>query len=102
MPNYWCVNFESVGGLHHGIRNKLWLMGYQYAKKGGDTPGRKSAITRNWNRLAQIAVGDRLLDDWQNKGRSVAIWEIVPVSGWRFGSEGRKNSSQLAEPKPYD
>ena len=67
MPNYWCVNFESVGGLHHGIRNKLWLMGYQYAKKGGDTPGRKSAITRNWNRLAQVAVGDSLLDDWQNK-----------------------------------
>jgi len=61
MSNYWCVNFESVGGLHHGIRNKLWLMGYQYAKKGGDSPGRKSAITRNWNRLAKIAVGDKLV-----------------------------------------
>ncbi len=58
MTKYWCVNFETVGGLHHGIQNKLWLMGYQYAKKGADTPGRKSAITRNWRRLEEITVGD--------------------------------------------
>lgn len=58
---YWCVNFEDVGCLHHGIRNKLWLMGYQYNKTGTDSPGRKAAITRNWKRLEEIAEGDRFV-----------------------------------------
>jgi hypothetical protein len=61
MAKYWCVNFESVGCLHHGIRNRLWLMGYQYAKKGADAPGRKAAITRNWKRLEEITVGDKFV-----------------------------------------
>lgn len=61
MPNYWYVNFETVNGLHHGIRNNLWLMGYQYSKKGGDSPGRKAAITRNWMRLKEIKVGDKFV-----------------------------------------
>jgi hypothetical protein len=61
MPKFWCVNFESVDCLHHGIQNNLWLMGYQYAKKGGDAPARKAAITRNWKRLEQITVGDGLV-----------------------------------------
>jgi hypothetical protein len=59
--NYWCVNFEDVGCLHHGIRNKLWLMGYQYKRKGADAPARKAAITKNWRRLEEITVGDRLV-----------------------------------------
>src|SRR5262245_26915876 len=58
---YWCVNFEEGGCLHHVIRNKLWLMGYQYNKTGTDAPGRKAAITRNWRRLEEIAVGDRFV-----------------------------------------
>lgn len=61
MTKYWCVNFESVDGLHHGIRNKLWLMGYQYARKGADTPARKAAITKNWRRLEEITVGDKFV-----------------------------------------
>lgn len=62
MPNYWCVNFEYVSNLHHGIKNSLWSMGYQYSpKKGQDKPGRKSAIARNWNRLKEIAVGDKFV-----------------------------------------
>lgn len=61
MAKYWCVNFDSVGCLHHGIRNKLWLMGYQWKKRGADTPGRKSAITRNWRRLEEISVGDKFV-----------------------------------------
>ncbi|CAN5537318.1 hypothetical protein BH11PLA2_BH11PLA2_16370 [soil metagenome] len=61
MKKHWCVNFESVDGLHHGIRNKLWLMGYQYQKKGADTPARKAAITRNWKRLEEITVGDKFV-----------------------------------------
>lgn len=58
---YWCVNFEDVGRLHHGIHNKLWLMGYQYNKTGTDSPARKAAITRNWRRLEEIVVGDRFV-----------------------------------------
>lgn len=61
MTKYWCVNFDAVEYLHHGIRNKLWLMDCQYANKGTDTPGRKSAITRNWKRLEEINVGDRFV-----------------------------------------
>ena len=61
MTKYWCVNFESVGCLHHGIRNSLWLMGYQYARKGADTPGRKAAITKNWKRLEEITIGDKFV-----------------------------------------
>lgn len=61
MSKLWCVNFESVDCLHHGIRNNLWLMGYQYAKKGTDAPARKAAITRNWKRLEHITAGDRLV-----------------------------------------
>ena len=61
MTKYWCVNFDSVDCLHHGIQNKLWLMGYQYARKGADTPARKAAITRNWKRLEEITVGDRFV-----------------------------------------
>lgn len=61
MTKYWCVNFESVGCLHHGIQNKLWLMGYQYKKTGTDSPARKAAITRNWRRLEEISIGDKLV-----------------------------------------
>lgn len=43
------------------MRNKLWLMGYQYKRRGADTPARKAAITRNWRRLEEITVGDRFV-----------------------------------------
>lgn len=59
--NYWLVNFETMDSLHHGIRNKLWMMGYQYSRRGKDDPSRKAAITRNWNRLAEISPGDKFV-----------------------------------------
>jgi hypothetical protein len=47
--------------LTHGIEKKLWLMQYQYEDESGnfqgDNPG---AIARNWRRLEEISVGDRL------------------------------------------
>lgn len=61
MTNHWLVNFETMEYLHHGIRNKLWMMGYQYARKGNDEPGRKAAITRNWKRLAEFSPGDKFV-----------------------------------------
>lgn len=36
MTSHWLVSFEAMDCLHHGIRNKLWMMGYQYARKGND------------------------------------------------------------------
>lgn len=60
MTKYWCVNFDTVDCLHHGIQHRLWLMGYQYARTGTDGPVRKAAITKNWNRLGQIAPGHKL------------------------------------------
>lgn len=58
---HWLVNFEAMDCLHHGIRNKLWMMGYQYARKGNDEPNRKAAITRNWKRLAEFSPGDKFV-----------------------------------------
>jgi hypothetical protein len=58
MTNYWLVNFETMDSLHYGISRKMWMMGYQYARSGNDSPSRKSAITRNWKRLTQINPGD--------------------------------------------
>lgn len=61
MPQYWCVNFDSVDCLKHGIKHGFWMMQYQYeddfgnAFQGGD---QKSATTANWKRLTQVHVGD--------------------------------------------
>ncbi|WP_437185133.1 HNH endonuclease [Planctomicrobium sp. SH668] len=61
VAKYWCVNFDDIACLHHGIHHNCWLMGYQYKKRGVDTSSRKAAITRNWKRLAEISVGDQFV-----------------------------------------
>jgi hypothetical protein len=58
---HWLVNFEAMDCLHHGIRNKLWMMGYQYVRRGQDEPARKAAITRNWKRLVEFSPGDKFV-----------------------------------------
>jgi hypothetical protein len=61
MTNHWLVNFETMDSLHHGIRNKLWMMGYQYKRRGNDDSNRKRRITSNWNRLAELNAGDKFV-----------------------------------------
>jgi hypothetical protein len=56
MIKYWCVNFDHPACLEHGIRNKLWLMQYQYADDHGRVfqGNKKGAIRKNWERLETI------------------------------------------------
>ncbi len=75
--NHWLVNFETMDFLHHGIRNKLWGMGYQYARRGDDTPGRKGAISRNWKRLEKISPGDKFVA-YAPGNRYFAIGTVKP------------------------
>ncbi len=58
---HWLVNFATMDCLHHGICNKLWMMGYQYVRRGEDEPARKAAITRNWKRLGEFSPGDKFV-----------------------------------------
>lgn len=59
MPTYWCVNFEDDAAFVHGIRNKLWSMGYQYGDD--DSANRIGRIRLNWQRLDEVKPGDRFV-----------------------------------------
>ncbi|HEV8059002.1 MAG TPA: HNH endonuclease [Gemmataceae bacterium] len=61
MANYWCVNFDNDAWLSHGIENRCWMMGYQYAENEDDPPNRRAAITKNWRRAKEIKAGDRMV-----------------------------------------
>jgi hypothetical protein len=61
MSMYWCVNFLDDAKLRHGIKEKLWLMGYQYARDQSDPPSWRAAITRNWRKLDAIGIGNRFV-----------------------------------------
>ncbi len=79
MANYWCVNFDGESQLKHGLRNKLWLMQYQYEDdKGNRHQGghQKSATTRNWRQMKNVAVGDTLVA-FLNGGRFFAIGTVI-------------------------
>ena len=59
MPKYWCVNFEDDAAFVHGIKNKLWSMGYQYGDD--DSANRIGRIRLNWQRLEEVKPGDTLV-----------------------------------------
>jgi hypothetical protein len=60
MTKYWCVNFELVECLEHGIENDVWVMGYQYNKRA-NYGNRKTRITVNWRALKSISPGDKFV-----------------------------------------
>ncbi len=39
MAKRWCVNFDVVPVLRHGLVQGMWLMQYQYAHGGTTTKG---------------------------------------------------------------
>ena len=49
MTKYWCVNFMNVHVLKYGIKESLWLMGYQYEE---DSP--------QWNGMDIVIEDSRL------------------------------------------
>jgi hypothetical protein len=77
MAEYWCVNFGDAENLRLGLKRNFWSQGYQYDPDGGDSPGRLSAITRNWKRLEEIRVGDFLVA-YLKGNRYFAIGRVIP------------------------
>lgn len=63
MENYWIANFDIEECLQHGLRNKLWMMQYQYSDAEGNVfqGDRPSSVTTNWRQVKDVQVGDFLV-----------------------------------------
>jgi hypothetical protein len=100
MPKYWCVNFEDDAAFVHGIKNKLWSMGYQYGD--GDSANRKGRIRLNWERLEEVKPGDKFVA-YRKSNRFFATGTVRTPRRTKTKNDGKDTiSGYLDRRESYD
>ena len=81
MEKYWIANFDFEECLQYGLRNKLWMMQYQYSDADGNVfqGDRPSAVTTNWRQAKDVQVGDFLVAYLSRKRRPNGFFAIGKV-----------------------
>jgi Domain of unknown function (DUF3883) len=81
MEKYWIANFDFEECLKYGLRNKLWMMQYQYSDAVGNVfqGDRPSAVTTNWRQVKEVQVGDFLVAYLSRKRRPNGFFAIGKV-----------------------
>jgi|694.fasta_scaffold12389_14 hypothetical protein len=81
MEQYWIANFDFEECLKYGLRNKLWMMQYQYSDAVGNVfqGDRPSAVTTNWRQVKEVQVGDFLVAYLSRRRRPNGFFAIGKV-----------------------
>jgi hypothetical protein len=97
MEKYWVANFDLEECLQYGLRNKLWMMQYQYSDAEGNVfqGDRPSSVTTNWRQVKDVQVGDFLVAYLSRKRSPNGFFTVGKVVA------PRKRSSRIGTVEEY-